>query len=82
MHLTYEETIAGKRVIIGACWDWIVSEGMRFSHLKTVSGVTRSGVRIPLPPPKLKDLQTCGSPKPPSNVCSRSIPFTPLIFPA
>ena len=25
-----------------------------FTHLKTVSGVTRSGVRIPLPPPDTK----------------------------
>ena len=34
-----------------------MGEWLKPAVLKTVSGVTRSGVRIPLPPPLLKDIR-------------------------
>jgi hypothetical protein len=38
------------RIGIGGMGEWL-----KPAVLKTVSGVTRSGVRIPLPPPSLKN---------------------------
>jgi hypothetical protein len=55
-----------------------MGEWLKPAVLKTVSGETRSGVRIPLPPPRyLLSLQSLGDCR--TNPCAQIVPQLPII---